>query len=72
MSQNANYSRGMDGRTAPRTTAMDTFRWGSGGTSLGEWEHNNYSRGTLANETLKCLIPKIKALQALHDAPPLR
>ena len=20
---------------------MDTFRWGSGGTSLGEWEHNN-------------------------------
>ena len=31
----------MDGRTAPGTAAMDTFRWGSGGTSLGEWEHNN-------------------------------
>ena len=31
----------MDGRTAPRTAAMDTFRWGLGGTSLGEWEHNN-------------------------------
>ena len=25
----------------PRTAAMDTFRWDSGGTSLGEWEHNN-------------------------------
>ena len=23
------------------TVAMDTFRWGSRGTSLGEWEHNN-------------------------------
>ena len=31
----------LDGRTAPRTAAMDTFRWGSGVTSLGEWEHNN-------------------------------
>ena len=31
----------MDGRTAPHTAAMDMFRWGSGGTSLGEWEHNN-------------------------------
>ena len=31
----------LDGRTAPRTAAMDTFRCGSGGTSLGEWEHNN-------------------------------
>ena len=31
----------LDGRTAPRTVAMDTFRWDSGGTSLGEWEHNN-------------------------------
>ena len=38
------YNR-LDGRTAPRTAAMDTFRWGSGGTSLGEWEHNNrYNR----------------------------
>ena len=24
-----------------RSAAMDTFRWGTGGTSLGEWEHNN-------------------------------
>ena len=33
----------LDGRTAPRAAAMDTFRWGSGvgGTSLGEWEHNS-------------------------------
>ena len=31
----------LDRRTAPRTAAMDTFRWGSGGTSLGEWKHNN-------------------------------
>ena len=31
----------LDGRTAPRTAAMDTFPWGSGGASLGEWEHNN-------------------------------
>ena len=31
----------MDGRTAPRSAAMDTFRWGSGGTSLGEWEHTH-------------------------------
>ena len=35
----------MDGRTAPCTAAMDTFRWGSGqgggGMPLGEWEHNN-------------------------------
>ena len=31
----------LDGRTAPRTAAMDTFRRGSGGMSLGEWEHNN-------------------------------
>ena len=31
----------MDGRTAPRTAAMDTFRWGSRVTSLGEREHNN-------------------------------
>ena len=31
----------LDGRTAPRTAAMDMFRWGSGGgTSLEEWEHN--------------------------------
>ena len=30
----------MDGRTAPRSAAMDTFRWGTGGTSLREWEHN--------------------------------
>ena len=33
----------LDGRTAPRNAAMDTFRGGSGGTSLGEWEHNNNS-----------------------------
>ena len=33
----------MDGRTAPRSAAMDTFRWGTGGTSLREWEHNNFS-----------------------------
>ena len=39
----------MDGRTAPRIAAMDTFRWGSGGTSLGEWEHNN-------NESLAIVI----------------
>ena len=41
----------MDGRTAPRTAAMDTFRWGSGGwggTSLGEWEHNNNNNESLA------------------------
>ena len=25
----------LDGRTAPRTAATDTFRWGSGETSLG-------------------------------------
>ena len=33
----------MDARTAPRTAAMDTFRWGSGwgGASLWEREHNN-------------------------------
>ena len=30
-----------DGRTAPRSAAMDTFRWGTGGTSLRESEHNN-------------------------------
>ena len=34
----------LDGRTAPRTAAMDTFRRGSGGTSLGEWEHNNKNK----------------------------
>ena len=38
---------GLDGRMAPRTVAMDTFRWGSGGTLLGEWEHNNNADGTL-------------------------
>ena len=40
----------LDGRTAPRTSAMDTFRLGSGGgggTSLGECEHNNNSESTL-------------------------
>ena len=37
------HGRHLDGHTAPRTAAMDTFRWGSGGTSLGEWEHNNNS-----------------------------
>ena len=40
----------LDGRTAPRTAAMDTFHWGSKGTSLGEWEHNknnNYKRMAL-------------------------
>ena len=26
----------LDGCMAPRTAAMDTFRWGSGGTSLGD------------------------------------
>ena len=33
----------LGGRTAPRTAAMDTLRWGggAGGTTLGEWEHNN-------------------------------
>ena len=31
----------LDGRTAPRTAAMDTLRLGSEGTSSGEWEHNN-------------------------------
>ena len=36
-----NSGKLLDGRTAPRTVAMDTFRRGSGGTSLGEWEHNN-------------------------------
>ena len=39
----------MDGCTAPRITAMDMFRWGSGGgTSLGEWEHNNNNNESLA------------------------
>ena len=38
----------MVGRTAPRIAAMDTFRWGSGGTSLGEWEHNNNNNESLA------------------------
>ena len=29
---NLSYSRQLlDGRTAPRTAAMDTFRWGGGG-----------------------------------------
>ena len=34
----------MYGRIAPYTTAMDTFRWGSGvgeGMLLWKWEHNN-------------------------------
>ena len=34
----------LDGRTAPRTAAMDTsveVRGCGGGASLGEWEHNN-------------------------------
>ena len=35
------YFSAMGGRTAPRSAAMDTFRWGTGGTSIGEWEHNN-------------------------------
>ena len=35
----------LEGRMAPRTAAMDPIRSaevrGGGGTSLGEWEHNN-------------------------------
>ena len=34
----------MDGRTAPRAAAIDTFRWSLGETSLGEWEQNNNSK----------------------------
>ena len=29
---------------APHTAVMDTFCWGSGGTSLWKWEHNNNTR----------------------------
>ena len=47
----------MDGRTAPRTAAMDTFRRGSGGTSLGEWENNNNKcggQGVLKRRVVDC------------------
>ena len=43
----------LDGRTAPRTAAMDTFRWGSGGTSLGKWEHN---KNEIVSQTDKYLV----------------
>ena len=43
---------------APRTAAMDTFRWGSGGGgdgggggSLGEWDNNNNNNNQI------CLYP---------------
>ena len=31
----------MDGILAPRTAAMDTFRWSAGGMLLRELEHNH-------------------------------
>ena len=34
----------MDGPTAPRTAAIDTYRWSARGMSLRELEHNNQDR----------------------------
>ena len=53
----------MDGRTAPRTVAMDTFRWGSGGTSLGEWEHNN-NKNLIPVSGEPGLVDRVLALHA--------
>ena len=58
----------LDGRTAPRTGAMDTFRSGSGGggggggggraTSLREWKHNNnvYQYDYTGAQTVEVMI----------------
>ena len=53
----------MDGRMAPRTVAMDTFRWGSGGTSFGEWEHNN-NKNLISVSGEPGLVDRVFALHA--------